>query len=247
MIEVGVPYRERPAPEALKRWVECSWSIEPEQPIAEYAVAPDGCFDIIYTREEGLRAIGTMTVEQRYELRPGADTVGLRFRPGMAGAFLRTAPVELTDAAAPLVDLWGRAARELEARLEDAEAPEALLRAQLEAPAGAPNGVQRAIEEIVAGHGNVDLEYIARQANLSARQFRRRCLEESGLTPKHLCRVLRFRRASRLAQGVLRPQWSGIAADAGYFDQAHLIRDFREFTGRTPVAVFSHNADRGRE
>ena len=69
-------------------------------------------------------------------------------------------------------------------------------------------------------------------------QFRRRCLEESGLTPKHLCRVLRFRRACALAHPAA--DWAEIAAGAGYFDQSHLIRDFREFTGRTPVSVFSN-------
>jgi AraC-like DNA-binding protein len=75
---------------------------------------------------------------------------------------------------------------------------------------------------------------------LSLRQFRRRCLEESGLTPKRLCRVLRFRHACRIAGGVDRLNWSAIALEAEYFDQSHLIRDFHEFTGHTPMAVFSN-------
>jgi transcriptional regulator GlxA family with amidase domain len=98
-----------------------------------------------------------------------------------------------------------------------------------------PNSVQRAIEAIRAANGAIDLDYVARQSNLSPRQFRSRCLEESGLTPKLLCRILRFRHASRL---------SGPAADIalapGYFDQAHMIRDFREFSGDTPMSVFSN-------
>jgi AraC-like DNA-binding protein len=75
---------------------------------------------------------------------------------------------------------------------------------------------------------------------MSARQFRRRCREESGLGPKHLSRILRFRRACRLAQ--CGESWPQVAVEAGYFDQAHLIRDFREFTGSTPVSVFSKTA-----
>jgi len=92
--------------------------------------------------------------------------------------------------------------------------------------------------------GNADLESIARQSNLSPRQFRRRCLEESGLSPKRLCRVLRFRRACRIAGGFDRPDWAAIALEAEYFDQAHLIRDFHEFTGLTPMAVFSNTPTR---
>jgi AraC-like DNA-binding protein len=239
---VSVAYREQPAPDLLARWVECSWCIQGDGPVTGYAVPPDGCLDIVYSRADGLRAIGTMTAEQRFDFPAGSQTLGVRFRPGMAGAFLRVAPVELTDAAIPLADLWGGAARELEARLYEAARPEELLRGQLRAPRAESNAVERAIAAITAAKGTVDLEYIARQANLSPRQFRRRCLEESGLTPKHLCRVLRFQHARRLASNVLRPQWSGIAADAGYFDQAHLIRDFREFTGRTPMSVFSNTA-----
>jgi AraC-like DNA-binding protein len=101
--------------------------------------------------------------------------------------------------------------------------------------------VQRAIEVVASSHGDVNLEWVARQAGMSERQFRRRCLEESGLAPKQLCRVLRFRRACALGERGL--PWGLIAAEAGYFDQAHLIRDFREFTGNTPVSVFSNTAD----
>jgi transcriptional regulator GlxA family with amidase domain len=57
-----------------------------------------------------------------------------------------------------------------------------------------------------------------------------------------LSRILRFRHACQLAERSARPQWTGIAADAGYFDQAHLIRDFHEFAGVPPMAVFSNTA-----
>jgi len=93
---------------------------------------------------------------------------------------------------------------------------------------------------MVQTHGLVDLDWVAAQSNLSPRHFRRRCLEESGLTPKHLCRVLRFRQASSLALSARKPDWVQIALETGYFDQAHLIRDFRQFTGRPPMSVFSN-------
>jgi AraC-like DNA-binding protein len=97
--------------------------------------------------------------------------------------------------------------------------------------------VHLALEAMAAAHGDIDLDWVAGQAGMSPRHFRRRCLAESGLTPKHLCRILRFRRACALAADRL--EWSAIAAQAGYFDQSHLIRDFHEFTGSAPLSVFS--------
>ncbi len=186
-----------------------------------------------------------MTAEQRFHYPAGMRIAGVRFQPGMAGRFLGVAPAELTDRIVPLEDVWGAPARELEARLRDARSPGETVRLLLEGiprPEGAPKPVQRAIEAIAAERGVCDLEWAARQANLSPRQFRRRCLEESGLGPKHLSRVLRFRHACQLAEGAERPQWPDIAAEAGYFDQAHLIRDFHEFAGGPPMAVFSNTA-----
>jgi AraC-like DNA-binding protein len=240
---MGNPYREHTPGPALARWIECCWSVETAESVPGFPVRPDGCLDIIYSREGGLNAIGAMTAEQRYDLPAGTRMVGVRFCPGMAGPFLRAAPAELTGAAVALEDLWGRSARDLKVRLEEARSAAECIRAivgQLRFPSGQPGSVQRAMQALSAARGRVDLDEIARQANLSPRQFRRRCLEESGLTPKHLCRVLRFRYACELAGAGGRPEWPSIALEAGYFDQAHFIRDFREFTGKTPMSVFSN-------
>jgi AraC-like DNA-binding protein len=49
---------------------------------------------------------------------------------------------------------------------------------------------------------------------------------------------MRFERARTLAEAAERPDWARIAVDAGYYDQSHLINDFRRVTGRTPVTFF---------
>jgi len=242
-------YREFSAAAALSRWVECCWTVEP-QATMDYGVSPDGCLDIVYSPELGLCAVGAMPVERRFRLSAGMAVVGVRFRPGFARPFLQASPGELTGRIPALEQLWGRRARELESRLSGAltagERTQLLLSAlaRRDAPGNAP--LDRAMQAIAAANGVVDLDWAASQAGMSVRQFRRRCLEESGLTPKRLCRVLRFRRSLEIAarRGL---NWAAIAAETGYFDQAHLIRDFREFTGRTPMAVFSNTgtADAG--
>jgi AraC-like DNA-binding protein len=236
-------YREQPALAPLSRWVECGWFLESAEAVNAHRVPPDGCLDIVYDRRDGLRAIGTMTIERHFHFPPGASMTGIRFRPGMAGTFLGVSPAELTDRSAPLEDLWLRRARELQRQLDDANSIQNAMHILLDTlpvPDAALTPTQQAIEALAVANGNADLDSAARQANLSLRQFRRRCLEESGLTPKRLCRVLRFRHACRIAGEVDRLNWSAIAQEAEYFDQSHLIRDFHEFTGHSPMAVFSN-------
>jgi AraC-like DNA-binding protein len=197
--------------------------------------------DIVYSRSEGLRVAGTMTTVQRFLLPAGEYTAGARLLPGMARAALGLPISEVTDRSIALADLWGTRGRDLESRLSSALSPSeivALLTAAL-SPIPLSNGpVQRAINAIVRADGDVNLEVIASQANVSVRQFRRRCTEHTGLSPKQLCRVLRFRKALRLAR---RCSWAQTAAQCGYYEQAHLIRDFREFAGRSPtMSVFSN-------
>lgn len=236
-------YSEQRAAAFLGEWVECGWTLESKRSLVGHGVAPDGCVDIIYDLNSGLRVVGTMTVEQRFHFPNGAYVAGVRFRPGMSRAFLRISPSELTDGSLPLEHLWPRYTRQLTDRLDNTksihDAARLLLGSmpRIEAPL---NSVQRAIRTIVAAHGNVNLERIASHANLSPRQFRRRCMEESGVTPKLLCRILRFRHACHLSHATPKPNWPAIALEAAYFDQAHFIRDFREFTGRTPMSVFSN-------
>ena len=234
-------YWEQPPPASLARWIECAWCLSSDTPVDAHRVPPDGCLDIVYDRRNGLRAIGTMTVEQRFAFPGGAAVTGIRFRPGMARSFLGVRPAELTNLSAPLEDLWSRRARDLQQQLDDARSIQqamAILLGALPAPANV-DPVQQAIEALSRANGSADLDSTACQANLSPRQFRRRCLDESGLTPKHLCRVLRFRHACRMASAAAQPNWSEIALAAEYYDQAHLIRDFHEFTGLAPMAVFS--------
>jgi AraC-like DNA-binding protein len=181
-----------------------------------------------------------LTREQRFDIPSGELRVGLRFRPGMARRFLRLAADELCDRTVPLESLMGAGVRELQARLDatgSAAECRSVLGQALNDGGDAPDPVQLAIEAMTQSHGEVDVDWVADQAGMSARQFRRRCREESGLGPKHLARVLRFRRACELASRG--ESWLRVAAEAGYFDQAHLIRDFHEFANGTPMSVFS--------
>ena len=87
----------------------------------------------------------------------------------------------------------------------------------------------------MASGGTVPIPALARAASLSERHFRRRFQAATGLAPKTYADVQRVRRALILSLGD--PDWAGIAEEAGFADQPHLIRDIRERFGAAPRQV----------
>jgi len=75
---------------------------------------------------------------------------------------------------------------------------------------------------------------VARRVGLSQRRFIQVFAAAVGLTPKLYGRVRRFQRARASVRDTPAPDWARVAAECGYFDQSHLIRDFRAFAGLTP-------------
>lgn len=95
--------------------------------------------------------------------------------------------------------------------------------------------VDLALNELLRNAGNIPIEKLAYDASLSLRQFERKCVEREGMPPKRFMRLIRFCRAYR--QKELNPEksWTKISYDCGYYDQMHLIRDFKAFTDITPT------------
>lgn len=94
--------------------------------------------------------------------------------------------------------------------------------------------VDAAVACLRASHGRVSLEELARRSALSPRQLERRFRAAVGYGPKMLARIARFQRAWQLANAHPAATGAAIAARAGDYDQAHLVRDFRQFTGEPP-------------
>ena len=249
LTEESVGYREMlPAP-ALQPLVECVWSITARVPQPNYLVLPDGCVDVVFSPRIGLRVVGAMTAARAHALQVGDDFVGIRFQAGAAGRFLGVAPGELTDLSIPLEELWGTRGRRLCEQLQDAPSASAcapLLAEQMRLRPGHPSAMERTIAALVARHGAADLDWLARQANLSPRQLRRRCRELTGLTPKQLGRILRFRRAVDLLSFGAGRGWAHLAVECGYYDQSHFIHEFRAFSGSTPAEYYAAQSRGGR-
>lgn len=232
-------YREIPPSARLRRYVECYWQ-ECQAEAADHMVLPDGCVDILFSRNggepAGLAAVGLMTAPMRVAGSPARSFFGVRFRPGMASAVIPGAQL-LINEIKPLEDLVGGAAGRMFERLAEAETLEetAALIDPLLRPLHPPDICERVLWQLESAE--VSLDQLISHSGLSVRHFRRLCLERAGVSPKHLTRILRFQKAARKISalgGLAQPSWADFAVASGYYDQAHFIREFQEFAGCTP-------------
>ncbi len=82
----------------------------------------------------------------------------------------------------------------------------------------------------------ISVRQLAYSANMSIRNFERQFSEEVGMSPKLFSNVVRFNRAFEVKLRYPQKDWTTIALECGYFDQTHLIKDFKRFTGNAPAA-----------
>jgi AraC-like DNA-binding protein len=97
---------------------------------------------------------------------------------------------------------------------------------------------QEAIETIEISKGRITIEQLSRQLGLSRRHLTRKFKERIGITPKQLCRNIRFKKVYRLIETAPDCNWADVALTCGYYDQSHLINEFKHFTGISPDAYF---------
>ena len=250
-------YRELPPRPPLDRFLECSWFVDGDAPppgLPPERIVPDGCPELIVhlgdrfqrvdetgggARQPSSFLVGCLT--RPLQVRPGGrvKTMGVRFRPYGLSAFLDVPLHELTDATTSLADLWNGEARRLEERLggartddERARVVERFLLDRLRPPR-----IDAAIEEcvnvILRARGQARLEPLARRTGMTLRQVERRFRDAIGVSPKSLARIVRFQEVLRRSPG--EGAWAERALECGYYDQAHLLRDFREFVGVVPT------------
>jgi AraC-like DNA-binding protein len=106
--------------------------------------------------------------------------------------------------------------------------------------------VARIVRVLQQRHGAVSIAGLAASHNLSARQVERAFREHVGLSPKLFARVARLNQALRISRRDAGIEWADVASIAGYFDQSHMVRDFRELLGEPPVqfaALFQRGAN----
>ena len=171
-------------------------------------------------------------------------TAGVQINLTPIGAYLFVGrPMqELANNTVPLDDLFGAAGAALTARL--AEAPDwqtrfdlldEVLIDRLSRARPASRGVVHAWRRLDATAGRTAIAGLADDLGWSRKHLVEKFREQIGLPPKTVARLLRFNNARRLIDAGAELGWTEIAYRSGYYDQAHFIRDFRQFAGSTPT------------
>jgi AraC-like DNA-binding protein len=200
----------------------------------------DGCQRVHAVRRSWMSGQHSRPIE--IEAAQNACMIGARFRPGGAYAILSRPVSELNDAVVELELLWGSTIHELREQLLAAPSVDdrfALLDAALVRRAGDRLDIDPALAcalaSISADPGDVSIRSLAAQIGISQGGLVRLFEERVGLKPKLLARVIRFQNVVRVLECNPPPAWICLAADNGYFDQPHLIRDFHAFAGMRPT------------
>lgn len=262
-------YRIAPPAAPLARFIENYWYVEATEngPVdLRVSVFVDGRADLIanfgapYSREViggEARTIRRPNLDaQRLEpiriaQRGNVRTAGVRFRIGGLAPFVAVPLRGVTGTTPALSDVFDGDTEELLRRLDRSRGVDAVARcfdayflAAL-ARARVPTSFYVALDAMVSSGGNATVEAVANSAGVSPRQVARLFSRYLGLTPKELARVTRFQTAMRALMRDRSASLVDVALEAGYFDQAHFIREFRRMTGGVPRGYKGYYPEEG--
>jgi AraC-like DNA-binding protein len=239
-------FSERAVAPALADSFACVWVHQmPEAGAPPVIVAPDGTIDLQWIGET-FRIAGPDKDPQIETVPAGSAVIGFRFRPGVAAAWLRASAYEILGQRVSLDDLWGAKARHLANDVRGGETitdritsiQNVLTRSLGERPL-ADRAMAAAFTLIEQGapDGAPLIPWLGRALAMSERTLRRRFDENFGYGPKTLDRILRYQRFLKLRRRSAGSSTAALAAEAGYSDQAHLVRESRRLTGATPKSL----------
>jgi len=246
----------RPGP-PLSDLVDYLWSLSDAPLHARERIVPSGTVELVINLAEdefriygspgtsdcrrlpGAIASGCYSVPFGIDTREHSSVLGVHFKPGGAAGLLGAPPGSVADLHVALEDLWGRRAIELRERLSTVgslsrfDVLERALVDGLPDACGSRDAVKAALHELE--RPRMGMGDLAKRLGLSRRRLIEIFTEDVGMTPKRYARVRRFQRVLALATTTRRPRWAELALECGYFDQAHLCRDWAELTGLSPA------------
>jgi AraC-like DNA-binding protein len=248
-------YEEHTPGPCLKAYVDAFWALVGRggSPRAAGTILPDGSVEIVLSFGDPVRSprargrtmttfvVGQMERPWRVAYTGQVDLVGIRLHPAAARVFVPMRQEALANRVVRLATvaphLDGLLASEIEARPPRATRVarlEQLLISVLPHDISAYELARRAVDRLRASNGRLRVGELAQSLEVTPRRLERVFRRDVGLTPKRWSRVVRFQAVFAASSDGEAGGWAAVAQRLGYADQAHLVREFREFTGRPP-------------
>lgn len=248
--EGDVGYIEIPPCEALEQVVYCYWQLKTNHPLSEpfvYRVVADGCIDVFFEQGKLQESfiMGFCKQYTEFPLAPEFNYVGIRFLPTMFPLLFRVDASSLSNQFQDLrvveAGLASFIAENIqhEYRLDQVrDAIDTYLLRQLALVDISQDArLYEAMEIILNRNGVLDIEKDL-DVGISPRQLRRLFEYYIGDTAKTFCKVVRFQHVLNANPSSESLRKSKLFFEAGYYDQAHFIKEFRNFYGVTPTRAF---------
>lgn len=216
----------------------------PEDGAVPVAVASDGTIDLQWV-DHAFRVAGPDSEAVTENLPAGALVIGFRFRPAAASSWLGIGLNEITNQRLDLEALWGARAqrcaldvaggRNIDRLVLSLQTVVGRMMPRFESVERKMQGAYRLVEAGAPSRAPL-VPWLCRVLGMSERTLHRRFEESFGYGPKTLDRILRYQRYLHLAKASSEST-AVLALEAGYSDQAHLVRESRRLTGKTPRAL----------
>ena len=249
----------------LRPFVKCAWTLEGFAGAQLERVLPDGCTELIFHYGDLFRqhkaegpgeiqprssVVGQISQYIQLEATGTIGIVAMRFFPHGLASFASLPIADLSNQSVSVHDVFGREGEELTRHVLGANENrdrirmiESFLIRKLQRRPSPDYVINDCVAKIMAEHGQIRVDSLRKNLKVSKRHFERKFNHSVGLNPKLFGRLIRFHHATRLIENGKFTSLGTLSHEAGYYDQAHFTRDFKEFAGMNPTAYFKSNHD----
>ncbi len=243
----------------LESLISCYWTLEvpADNDSQKQRIVPDGCIEMAFILGDDIKRY---TSEDEFILQPRAmvlgqtiepfyieptgyvDTFAIRFYPYGFSNFVTEPIKNLANKETPLELLFEeKIAKELEQKIIHAknvkqriEIIEIFLLERLNDKSTVENIVKTTVNALLSTKGNAPIKTILKDDLSKRRQLERKFAKQIGVSPKQLGKLIRLQSALKMLLNNEAESLTNIAYESEYYDQAHFIKDFKEFTGTNP-------------
>jgi AraC-like DNA-binding protein len=250
---------------SLAHFIKCFWTLEAPANVSQerQRIVPDGCMEMIFhygdlfyqyledgTKVTQPRSFVFGQITKPLEIGPSGKTgvIAARFHPDGFIPFSTMEIKAMDNCAVSLWELYGEQGNVLEqdvlsstATAERIEKIEIFLLSKLRSPKGIDALAKSSVDLLLQSKGQVTIDSLAEQLKSNRRQLERKFVTTIGLSPKQLSKIVRLQSTLKMIEQKNFKSLTALAHEGGYFDQAHFIKDFKEFTGLSPKQFYASN------